>query len=109
MKYTACTSQFCKCGTAPLYGWHCELSSGTCSLGPSPYNQPPLSQCPTNGKAGLSADTPALYDAMCLVTPAFKCALNNTACRLGLLTTAPLRLCRLYCDSSPLNQVGGSR
>lgn len=100
----------CPCASEPTAGSHCNVASGLCTIGPSPFAAPPLSTCPPNGKLSL-VDSSSYFNALCYVTPIWKYAYAEKtrhpsidAYRYLLTTEAKVpELCRSYCQPSAFN------
>jgi hypothetical protein len=94
-----------RCACASESSSHCDFVTGMCAVGPSPYSQPPLTVCPSNGKLAL-VDSSPYFDAMCYVTPLWKCRGTGDmgSCRRNLVMSVRLpELCRSFCEPSPFN------
>jgi hypothetical protein len=64
----------CLCSTTSEA--HCDLATGLCSVGRSPYQDQVLARCPVKGKAAF-VDSEPEFDAMCYVAPTWKCASSS--------------------------------
>lgn len=89
--------------------WHCNIAAGMCEVGISPWKQPPLQKCPSQGKLAF-VDTYITFNARCYIAPTWSChgITDEKAfgiCRKATLSTGALGpyLCREYCAPTPFN------
>ena len=103
--YSAPWDGSCSCNSGG-YGYHCDIASGWCSVGASPYADPVLQVCPPSGKLALN-DTAglALFNSMCYVSAAWACkGQPQASCRAAQVQAAEGPYpCRYFCSASPFN------